>query len=363
MQNLLEGLLSREQGLKEWLARQLPGTELNVQALSGDASFRRYYRVIISQAKDHRASAIADSCLIAVDAPPQTEKNREFVSIAKHLHQHGVNVPQVQAYDYQQGYLLLSDLGDQLLLPLLNENSADSAYQSAIELLISMQRSDVDALSLPHYSAELLNAEMTLFLEWFIAGLLGYSLSFEERAMIEALFQKLIDSAQEQPQVFVHRDYHSRNIMQSAEGELATIDFQDAVIGPISYDLVSLLRDCYVSWPESCIEQWLAYYQQQAQQQGVIQSVEAQHFRRWFDLMGLQRHIKVLGIFARLYQRDGKAAYLNDLPLVINYILSVANNYPEFGDFCFWFREKLLPIVEQQPWGQGSAFVENKGKA
>ena len=352
--------MSRERGLKEWLSRQLPKAELNVQALSGDASFRRYYRIYGNATSREESTGI--ETLIAVDAPPQTEKNREFVSIAKHLHQSGVKVPQVQAYDYQQGYLLLSDLGDQLLLPLLNEDSADSAYRSAMDLLISMQRSGVGELSLPCYSAELLSTEMALFPEWFITGLLAYSLSFEEKEMIAALFQVLVINAQEQPQVFVHRDYHSRNIMQSTQGELATIDFQDAVIGPISYDLVSLLRDCYIAWPEPRIEQWLVYYRQQAQQHGIIKDVDAKQFRRWFDLMGLQRHIKVLGIFARLYQRDGKAAYLSDLPLVINYTLSVADNYPEFAEFCAWFRKKLLPIIEQQSWWHGTAAVADKGK-
>ena len=339
--------MSREQGLKEWLGEQLPASELKVQALSGDASFRRYYRL------EHHGKDGEEQTLIAVDAPPQTEKNREFVDIAKHLHEQGVKAPQVLAYDYQQGYLLLSDLGDQVLLPLLkegDEESVDSAYQAAIELLINMQLAALDDLPLPAYCAQVLSTEMALFPEWFIAKLLGYSLSADEKAMIAALFQILITSAEDQPQVFVHRDYHSRNIMQLADGQLATIDFQDALLGPISYDLVSLLRDCYIRWPEQRIAQWLRYYQQRAQDQGLLNRLDEAQFLRWFDLMGLQRHIKVLGIFARLYQRDGKEAYLNDLPLVINYTLSVADKYPEFKTFCDWFRKELMPTIKQQPW-------------
>lgn len=335
--------MNREQGLKSWLLQQLPaGAVSDVQALSGDASFRRYFRVYREGAES----------LIAVDAPPDTEKNREFTCVAQHLFAHGVKVPEVFAFDYQQGYLLLSDLGDQVLLPLLADQSVDRHYHDAVELLIQMQLATNEGLQIANYSESLLYDEMALFTEWFVTRLLDYSLSSDEKMLIDTVFQQLIASAKEQPQVFVHRDYHSRNIMQTAAGDLATIDFQDAVTGPVTYDLVSLFRDCYVQWPSERVEQWVQAYQAEAQKRGVLDSVEEVVFMRWFDLMGLQRHIKVLGIFARLYLRDGKKSYLNDLPLVINYTLSVADKYPELSSFCCWFRKSLMPLIHEQSWWQ-----------
>jgi hypothetical protein len=335
--------MSRESGLTSWVKQQLPQMPaLEMQSLSGDASFRRYFRVQTGQAS-----------LIAVDAPPEKEKNREFVKVARHLAGYGVRVPEVMACDYQQGYLLLSDLGDQLLLPLLVGADTDlvhSYYQSVLMQLLKMQLSTSVDIDLPGYTPTLLHEEMSLFPQWFAKGLLAYTPSSSEQVMLEQVFQLLINSAGEQPQMFVHRDYHSRNIMLNQTGDLATIDFQDAVIGPLTYDLVSLLRDCYVAWPQELVRGWALDYFDLAQQQGLLQGVEQDRFLRWFDLMGLQRHIKVLGIFARLYLRDGKDAYLADLPLVVRYTLSVADNYPQLAEFCAWFRACLLPLIEKQDW-------------
>ncbi len=343
-------VLDREYGLRQWVSQQLDSqSDVNIALLSGDASFRRYFRV-------HHGV----ECFIAVDAPPETEKNAEFVAISAWFSERGIAAPQVIASDLQAGYLLLSDLGDQLLLPLLNETSKFGYYDAAIDLLIKMQSGDTASLSLPAYSAAFLHQEMALFPQWFVEGALDYSLQEEEKALLENVFSLLIDSAMAQPQLFVHRDYHSRNIMMIGSpvgstaiippGSLATIDFQDAVMGPLTYDLVSLLRDCYVQWPDNFVRERALQYAEQAKQKQLLASVKDDVFLQWFDWMGLQRHIKVLGIFARLSLRDNKHGYLDDLPLVIRYTLSVASLYPELAVFYDWFESRLMPIVRKQPW-------------
>lgn len=299
--------------------------------VSGDASFRRYFRWA------------NDKCsYIAVDAPPEHENNPQFVNIANMLD--SLNAPKVLAYDFEQGFMLLSDLGDQLFLPLLNDQTADGLYRSAIDALIDMQAIK-GAEQLPPYDQTLLMAEMELFREWFIGKHLQLELSPQEHQMLDQLFDKLIDSALQQPQVFVHRDYHSRNIMYRADQAPGIIDFQDAVYGPITYDLLSLLRDCYIQWPVEKVQGWLDYYLQHT-----AFSVDKEQFSKWFDWMGLQRHIKVAGIFARLNYRDGKSGYLKDIPLTLTYIVQQAEKYPELEPFSHWMREKILP-----EWGKKRA--------
>jgi len=314
---------------------------LSVVALSGDASFRRYFRV-----------TCGEQCWIAVDAPPATEKNAEFVAIATALAAGGVAVPRVIATDLAQGFLLLSDLGDDLLLDALSLDSVDDYYRKAIDLLIGLQRIPAAQARLAPYSRTLLWQEMELFPQWFVQGLLQRPLETDERHLLDRTFGLLVSSALEQPQVFVHRDFHSRNLMLLADGELAAIDFQDAVVGPITYDLVSLLRDCYVVWPQERVQAWLNLYCAKAQAAGVLNVADLRLVQRWFDWMGLQRHIKVLGIFARLYLRDGKSRYLGDLPTVIDYTLAVARRYPQLTQFVEWFDKALAPLVAQQPWAR-----------
>ncbi len=341
--------------LKQWLAEQLAVEEdqLSVTPLSGDASFRRYYRC---QNNAPQSASLKEGArgFIAVDAPPDKEKNHEFVAVAGALAQHGVAAPRVFAKDFRQGFMLLSDLGDQLLLPLLNSDTAEHYYRHALHLLQKMQSIKPSAaLQIPSYSRQLLLDEMALFPQWFVQKLLAYPIKDSERRVLDECFERLLTNAEEQPQVFVHRDYHSRNIMVLADGSLATIDFQDAVKGPITYDLVSLLRDCYVVWPAQRVNDWAASYADLLRQQGLLLSNNPSQFQRWFDLMGLQRHIKVLGIFARLSLRDGKQAYLYDLPRVIKYTLSVARHYPEMADFVQWFEQRLSPRITAETWSEG----------
>lgn len=347
------------QDLAQWCEEQL-SLPVDIEPLSGDASFRRYSRII--------AKGQPTSRWIAVYAPPETEKNHEFVAISRALLAAGVTAPEVLAVDYEKGYILQQDLGDQLLLPLLDEQQVDHWYNKALALIIRMQGlSHASLPDLPDYDRALLLAEMELFPQWFIREMLQLELSSNEQQMLDSVFALLANSALEQPQVFVHRDYHARNLMVGgndlktgtaantdglADSELLVIDFQDAVWGAITYDAVSLLRDCYLRWPDEKIAVWLEQFRQQLLASGVDHPAvtDSAAFRQAFDLMGLQRHIKVLGIFARLYLRDGKQGYLGDLPRVVCYTLDVATKYPQLSQFVEFFKSRLMPLVEQQQW-------------
>lgn len=321
--------------LRHWVADyfETSAEQLDWQPLLGDASFRSYTRL----------SWLGKS-YIAAYAPPATEKNHEFVAIAQLLEKANVSAPKILAVDYQQGFILQSDLGSVDLQAVLNTQTVDAYYQQAMQLIAQIQT--VSCQDLPVYDCDLLQLELSLFQQWFVTELLDYSCSEEEQAMLNTSFDYLLQSALEQPQAFVHRDFHCRNILVTEQG-LACIDFQDAVSGPVTYDLVSLLRDCYVVWSESEVNAWLDSFRSQH-----FPTIDAEQFQRWFDLMGLQRHIKVLGIFARLFVRDGKDRYLSDLPTVIQYTLSVAQRYPELAEFCTWFNVKLMPLIKQQTWSK-----------
>lgn len=316
-----------------------------LELVAGDASPRRYFRLTLGNAT-----------YIAVEAPPATEKNREFLELRALLAEAGVRVPGLYGSDLERGYLLLEDLGDRQLLAELTAAMVDRQYGSAMAVLEQLARIDAQQLAgLPVYDAALLGEELSRFAQWFVQALLGYAPSGADSAIVDGLAARLVSSALEQPRVLVHRDFHSRNLMPQADGGLAVIDFQDAVLGPVTYDLVSLLRDCYISWPEEQVQCWALDHLARLQAAGLLRGVEAGQFLRWFDLMGLQRHIKVLGTFARLYLRDGKPGYLADLPLVIDYVLAVTARYrasePALGAFHQWFEAALSPLVARQEWG------------
>jgi hypothetical protein len=290
---------------------------------SADASFRRYFRV----------SRGADSCIV-MDAPPDKEDLRPFIHVARLLSDVGVNVPLILARDMERGFLLLTDLGDRLYLDALNELSVDRLYADALDALLKIQSAQPSlAKGLPRYDDALLQREMQLLPEWFLQRHLGLAISAAERDMLQGLFGALSESARAQPTVIVHRDYHSRNLLVTPEDNPGIIDFQDAVLGALTYDLVSLLKDCYISWPTARVRDWALGYREKLLARGVAAGGEAQ-FLRWFDLMGLQRHIKVLGIFARLYYRDGKSQYLHDLPRVLRYTQDTAAAYAESAPFA-----------------------------
>lgn len=337
--------MSDHQNLQRWVEHSLPSQFLTSNTpqlfpLSGDAGFRRYFRVACVPP------------LIAVSAPPEHENNEAFVRIAGLFRRGNVRTPYIYDVDYQQGFLLLEDFGDQLLLPLLSAETADQFYQKAEDTLLDLQCVPLADNSLPVYSRHHLLDEMRLFPVWFLSQLLGLDVTNEDSRIIEQAFEQLLANALSQPEVIVHRDFHSRNLMPLADGEMGVIDFQDAVRGPLTYDLVSLLRDCYIRWPAEYVSGRALNYFRRAVAAGIADTVPDSQFLRWFDLMGLQRHLKVLGIFARLWLRDGKQGYLADLPLVLHYTLEQLAPYPELHDFQAWFEKRVMPVAQTQPWYQ-----------
>ena len=336
----------RSQQFRRWVEEYLPpSSHLELRPLSGDAGFRSYYRV----------DGYQPACL-AVDAPPQTEKNHAFCWVTSLLRRHGIHSPEVLHQDLERGFLIVEDLGDTMYWPLLQESQRTrnnrhlDLYRDAEQCLLVMARIPVEDARLSLYDEHKLQQEMDLFPDWYVEKLLGITMNAAERAMLHNTNRLLVNNALEQPQVVVHRDFHCRNLMVVPDNNPGVIDFQDAVIGPVTYDLVSLYRDCYIQWPVADVKSWVGNYYQKCKSRGLLIEVDEATFQRWFDWMGLQRHIKVLGIFARLWLRDGKAGYLKDLPLVMHYTISVASQYQEFQPFVTWFEKKLLPVASQQEW-------------
>ncbi|MBR9828589.1 MAG: phosphotransferase [Oceanospirillales bacterium] len=322
--------------LSQWVQQQAADQEMQVgtelEPVSGDASFRRYFRV--------RGE---EGSWIVVDAPPEHEDCEPFIAIAQGWQALGIPVPRVIASDVENGFMLLDDFGDQLLLPALNEGSVEAHYAQALELLRQIQRATNPQL--PPYDRVMLAREMALFPEWFLTRLLGLELSEDEYKLIGLVARLLIESAQAQPQVSVHRDYHARNLMLRDGGGLGVIDFQDAVQGPVTYDLVSLLRDCYIDWPDEQVRFWVEAFRQRLLKDGIEVS-EAGLFQQQFDLMGMQRHLKVLGIFSRLWLRDDKAGYLDDLPRTLAYVYRASARYEELDTFTRWLKQRVIPAFE-----------------
>ncbi len=321
--------------LKDWLKQQI-GEDCEFAPASSDASFRRYFRIETKQGSR-----------IVMDAPPEQEDCQAFIHVAALLREVGLNAPEVIAEDLQSGFLLLSDLGNTTYLDVLNNETVEGLYGDALAALTSMQAAvDVSSCELPVYDANLLQTELDLFKDWYLGKHGGISLTESQQAIWQSSCQILIASALEQPVVCVHRDYHSRNLMQVNERHNPGIlDFQDAVLGPVTYDLVSLLRDCYISWPRQQVEEWVAGFYEQTTHSGVIDvdKISAQQFLRWFDLMGVQRHLKAIGIFARLYHRDGKQGYVGDIPRTLSYVIEVSRRRPELEDFYRLLTDLSLP--------------------
>jgi len=326
--------------LESWLHGLHPEGDFSLAPASADASFRRYFRI-----------TRAGGTTIAMDAPPEREDCSRFLHVAELFGQAGVHVPQVLAYDLAQGFVLLSDLGTLTYLDVIRNGAGDpdALYRDAFQALVGIQaasRPDV----LPPYSRELLRSELDLFPDWYVARHLGATLSAEQRAVLENAFSQLLDCHLAEASVFVHRDFHSRNLMLSTPNP-GVLDFQDAVYGPISYDAVSLLKDAYVEWPEERALDWLVRYWDSARKRGLPVPADFGAFHRDYEWMGIQRHIKVLGIFARLWHRDGKDGYLKDMPLVMRYLRSACERYRAFGPLL-----KLLDDLEQRPTRIGYTF-------
>ena len=318
--------------LEQWLVQSCRLSFEDIAPASADASFRRYFRVVLRDG----------STLVAMDAPPEKEDCHPFVAVAGRMRQAGLHVPQIFAQDLAQGFLLLEDLGTRPYLDELNAGSVDSLYGDATRALLRLQVG-APTEGLPHYDRAMLLREMQLFPDWLLGEHLGLVLDDGEGVMLSDAFDALVDNALAQPVVCVHRDFHSRNLMVVDDDNPGVIDFQDAVAGPLSYDLVSLLRDCYVRWPADQVDAWVADYHAAARGAGLTGDVDAATFLTWFDLMGVQRHLKAAGIFARLNHRDGKPGYLADIPRTLGYIVEVGQRRQEVAALAGFVAERVLP--------------------
>lgn len=323
-----------------WTRHTLGDPTLTLASASADASFRSYWRA------QHQGYS-----WIVMDSPPAQEDPQPWLQIGARLAAAGLHVPAVQAQDLEQGFLLIEDLGSQLYLPALNDSTVDALYGDAMDALLRMQR-DADVTGMQPYDHAFLRRELEIMPEWFLRRHLDYTPECEEWDVLESGFTLLLHNALEQPRCFVHRDYHSRNLLIVGVNNPGIIDFQGALIGPITYDLASLLRDCYILWDRARVEAWVESYRRRLQAAQLIAvDVDRERFLRWFDLIGLQRHIKVLGIFCRLCYRDGKPGYLDDLPRVYDYVIDVADRYPELAEFvallqrCVGERDLRLPVA------------------
>jgi len=313
-------LPSRSADLRRFVSSHLRESGASLEPASADASFRSYWRV--------RAES---RTWIVMDAPPEVEDVRPWLDIGARLHAAGLHAPQVIAADIDHGFVLMEDLGTRMYLPELNDASVDRLYGAALDALSTMQA--VATTGLPVFDSTRTIPEMELLGPWFLDRHLGFTPACDDWDVIEHAFRLIATAADEQPRRFMHRDYHSRNLLIVDDNSPGIIDFQGAMLGPVAYDLASLLRDCYIAWPIGRVDAWVEQYRQRLVRTGVV-AVDGAHFRRWFDLIGLQRHIKVLGIFCRLWYRDGKAGYLPDLPRVFNYVIGVARLYPDLGAFA-----------------------------
>lgn len=316
--------------LTEWVRAECGGHPFTLSPASSDASFRRYFRITPEEGK---------RSLIVMDAPPQHEDCRPFLQVARLFAASGVHVPDILAQNPEQGFLLLSDLGSTTYFQALSEDPADAGklYGDAVSALLDIQRASRHGV-LPDYSGELLLREMNLFPDWYMTRHLQKTLSASQQSALASVFACIVQNNLAQPKVFVHRDYHSRNLMVTAPNP-GVIDFQDAVYGPVTYDLVSLFRDAYLCWDEEQVLDWVIRYWEKARKAGLPVTTDFSAFYRDFEWMGVQRHIKVLGIFARLYHRDGKAGYLADMPRVMAYLRKACERYAEFDRLLYLLDE------------------------
>lgn len=311
-------MTARYKPMKQWLD-SLGYHHYTLSPASADASFRSYHRLVSGNLSQ-----------IVMDAPPQQESCDEFIAVSAKLLSAGLSAPAVLEKNLEQGFLLLTDFGSTDYLSVLNEQTEAALYRDALAAVLQMQ-TKIETDDLPLYDRELLNREMDLFHDWFLQQQLKISLTESQQQCWQSVKQRLVENALEQPQVFVHRDYHSRNLMKLDKGNPGILDFQDAVKGPVTYDLVSLLRDCYIAWSPQRVEQLLRGYYQEGLTNRLI-DVEFERFLRWFNLMGVQRHLKAIGIFCRLNLRDGKAGFLRDIPRTLNYIQQVCAEEPAMAD-------------------------------
>lgn len=336
-----------EKKLMALASRYLPDSiqyndQIAVEPLSGDAGFRCYFRMSTQPS------------ILGVSATPDNEDWVAFMRVSSLLRSLGVNVPTIYAADLLSGQLLIEDLGDELYQQALQGSSSTAQvqqlYQDAIEVLYQLNRCVERPAWLPRYSAGLLRQEMELFPLWFVKKLLGYSIDMSESRLLNSSFNYLVGHALDQPQILVHRDYHCRNLLRVDKNNPGVIDFQDAVWGPVTYDLVSLSRDCYLRWEVERVNQVRDAFAARLHEDKILTEEGLAKLPLWFEGMSAQRHLKVLGIFARLALRDDKPSYLNDLPLALRYLLETCERDPQLNALGDWIQSKLVPLMEQQQW-------------
>ena len=311
----------RQNLLETWLVSYCGFERGLLEPLVKEASFRRYFRFIT-----------AETSYIVMDAPPDIEKNTfAFVSIAKTLHKLGLQVPEIFFADITQGFLVLTDFGDASYLRMLTPINADKLYKNALDNLIKLQQiSAIPDYHLARFDRAFMQSEWALCKEWFIKKYLNIS-TIPNEVALDNCFEMLITSAEEQPQKFMHRDFISTNLMLLKQDAVGILDFQDAFIGPVTYDVVSLLRDCYINWPEDKVIQWVLYYKNLLEKNNLLHNIKEQEFVRWVDLMGIERHLKVLVTFSRKHFRDADSRYLKYIPRTFNYLINVSKKYQELS--------------------------------
>ena len=328
---------SRSSLLSEWLCTLFKVPSITLDSLTGDAGFRKYYRFMVDGIS-----------YIAVDALPDKSNNLAFVELQKVLKKKGLCVPEIIFVDLSTGFFCLSDFGNKLFSDLLTQDNMELEYKRAINLLPNIANMPAsNEYSLPIYDADFVRLELNIFTQWLLDKHLNISLSQQESNELEGCFNVLVDNVLEQPQVTIHRDFHSRNLMLLPNAELGVIDFQDAVTGPITYDIVSLLRDCYLKWPQENVEHLYNYFCELMKEEERYQNITQAQWTRWFDLMGIQRHVKASGIFARLYHRDEKPGYLKDIPLTLSYIVEVSDKYPELKALNEIVNNTIIPALNK----------------
>lgn len=323
----------RTLSMLDWLENDLLLTIDSYEPASSDASFRRYFRVKASEGH-----------FVVMDAPPEKENIEPYIRIAGLMARSSVKVPAIYQTNIKDGFLLIEDFGSQCFLDQLNIQNATDLYRSAFDTLFNLQtKTTIENCGLPGYDEPLLNRELVIFEDWFLNQLLDITIP---APIWETVRRFLVTSALEQPLTCVHRDFHSRNLMFLNIDSPGVIDFQDAVIGPVTYDLVSLLRDCYIAWPSQLVEEWMTEYYDRLFRTKYV-ACNSLQFKRWFDLMGLQRHLKAIGIFSRLHLRDSKSNYLADIPRTLNYVKSICEAYPELNDFNDFMLKHIAQFHEK----------------
>ena len=329
-------MANRYTNIIHWLTHDVGHKIKTIHPITGDASFRRYFRIETDT-----------GCYILMDAPPENEPLDTYLNITTLFQQNDVIVPHIVAQDLQQGFLLLSDLGDNTLLRILTASNADNLYKKALQTLVNIQLCSTESYKLPRYDAHFMQREVNLFHEWFIEKQLKLSLSLSEEQLLNSTYQYIIDQVTRQPFCCVHRDYHSRNLLLVEQGDIGVVDFQDAVYGPISYDIASLLKDCYIDWPEATVQQWLNYYWHLIQETSLptMHFSELKHGFFWSTYL---RHLKTLGIFSRLNILYKKPSYLRHIPRTFNYLCHNESNDQALSTFHHFLTQRILPAIHKQ---------------